>query len=313
MNTFNSMELYKLIQSSLNDNPNYNFFNLSENLRSLSKCIQIKKNEIDNLALIYYDETIKDYTDNNPIINNLKSLMMNTEILKPVYTQYNRIIYNDNGIKYLKDNNVDFNNVVIQECYEGTLLVVYYYNDHWNIATRRCSDAHKSLWIKNVSYGDLFDDVINTKYGLDNFYSKLNKDYCYHFVLVHHLNKNIVDYSKKLGNYYKELYHILTTEMYTLNEINVVDNFFESTKDLVIDNLDNLLKELDEKNKKDITNKNISSEGFVLRIYEGEKYKSPFTVIKLQTDIYQQIAKIKPNNNNIYQCFLQLYISGHLR
>ena len=36
-------------------------------------------------------------------------------------------------------------------------------------------------------------------------------------------------------------------------------------------------------------------------------------MIKLQTEMYQKISKIKPNNSNIYQCYLELYQKDKLQ
>ena len=63
----------------------------------------------------------------------------------------------------------------------------------------------------------------------------------------------------------------------------------------------NIKDELDKKYQK------VTTEGYVLKYYHGEKGKSPFTTLKLQTNIYETLMKLKPNNSNIYQCFLELY------
>jgi len=202
--------------------------------------------------------------------------------------------------------------MIVQECIEGTLLILYY-NNGWKLSTRRCIDAYKSTWVKNISYGFLFNDIIKNKFNdINNFYSLLNINCCYHFIIVHHLNKNIVDYSKKYNENYKELYHILTTEIYTLNEIQFSFNEINNINDYHYDNLNDVLMDLNNINKNDVLHKYVSTEGFIIKIYQGEIYKSPFTLIKLQSDIYIYLSYIKPNKYNIYQCFLELFLKNKL-
>jgi len=261
----------------------------------------ISMKEDDAAAIFYYSNDNKILSQINDIETNCRSYIIDKVSLKPLGTQYNKIIYNDDALEYIKDINLD--NIVIQKCYEGTLLLVYYHNNKWYVSTRRCLDASKSTWIRNKSYYDLFMEVIDNKFTLDD----LDKDLCYHFVLIHHKNKNIVNYSY-LGDEYKSIFHIMTTRKYTLEEVeySIKDNEYAVNYETV-NNIDELLKNLNDVSKNDESNKLITTEGYVLRVYEGEKFKSRFKILKLQTEIYQRIAKMKPNNSNIHQCFLELY------
>jgi hypothetical protein len=260
--------------------------------------------EDDDLCIIYYNNlhnNINKDTFLTDLESSCRSLILDKKSLKPLVTQYNRILYNKDTLEFIKDK--DWSQIVVQKCYEGTLIVVFYHNDKWYITTRRCLNSQESTWIRNKSYYEMFMEAMDGKLTFD----ELNKDYCYHFVLIHHKNKNIVTYSK-LNRDYKEIFHILTTEKFSLCEIDleINDKVPLVTKEN-FENISGLLKELNKQNELDKTYQKITLEGYVMRYYLGEVNKSPFITLKLQTPIYDTIMKLKPNNSNIYQCFLELY------
>lgn len=266
--------------------------------------------EDDDLALIYYTDSSSESTEASDLSKQIedycRSYIIEKSSLKPIGSQFNRIIYNEDAKEFLS--NKDWRKVVVQTCYEGTMLLVFYHNEHWHVSTRRCLNSDESTWIKDKSYWDMFEEARDGKFELDD----LDKDYCYHFILVHHKNRNIVNYSR-LGREYKELFHTLTTEKYTLNEVE--DNLEGKVNKVISENFESyesLLKTLDNINTKNEMHNNITTEGFVLRVYEGEVHKSPFKVVKLQTPVYQKIMRIKPNNSNIHQSYLELYQKDRL-
>ena len=81
---------------------------------------------------------------------------------------------------YILRNGIE--NYDIQECFEGTLLSFYYYNNKWNMSTRSCLDAKNSFWASNKSYYDLFLDAIGISF--DEFTLHLKPENNYYFVLV---------------------------------------------------------------------------------------------------------------------------------
>lgn len=263
--------------------------------------VNIKEN--DDTALIYYDSLPEIIVEDKQLVHGIedtcRSYVMDKTTLLPISSQFNRIIYNIDALNYLKT--VDWKkNVVVQPCYEGTMITVFYHNE-WFVSTRRCLDAGNSKWIKDLSYKDLFEEAMVGKFTYDD----LNKDFCYHFVLVHYKNRNIVTYSN-LEEEYREIYHILTTKKYTLEEVEHTLNT-RTVETLEFDGIDDAVSSLSKINIHDIQNKSISLEGYVLKVYDGEKHKSPFTVLKLQTDIYQEHMHMKPNNSNSHQGYLELY------
>ncbi|CAH6421754.1 RNA ligase [uncultured virus] len=268
----------------------------------------INVKEYEDLGIIYYN--------NLPENNNLDHYFENIEVtcrsyiiekksLKPIASQYNKILYNNDAKEYLKQ--VKWENVKIQKCYEGTMLLVFNYNDKWYVSTRRCLNASDSKWIKNKSYREMFDEAMTGKFVFDD----LNKEYCYFFILVHYKNKNLVNYNN-FGKDYKELLHILTTKKYSLEEIDYKINGLNYIDYENFENSEQLYNSLDSISQENESNQNITDEGYILKVYNGEPFKSNFCVLKIQTNLYQKLSKMKPNNSNIHQIYLELYQQGDL-
>lgn len=249
----------------------------------------------DEHCLLIFSET--NDRSGSELEDSVKSLIIDKNTFKPIATQFNKIIYNADAKKFLVNKN--WNHATIKYCYEGTMLIVFYAYNKWYVCTRKCLDASTSYWIKDVSYYDLFTEAIHGKFRLDD----LNKDYCYHFILLHYKNKNIVEYTK-LGDRYQTVALAMTTKKetferveYTINERIIYPETFK------FNNLQHIIDALDIISKNDKITKTISMEGFIVEYMEN----GVMTILKLQTDIYEYIANIKPNVSNTDAMFLELY------
>jgi len=262
--------------------------------------------EDDDLCIIYHSDFCP--PDNcDELTNSCRSIILDKKTLEPVVSQFNRIIYNEAAFEFMADK--DWSKTIVQKCHEGTMIVIFNHADKWYVSTRRCLDANKSVWARGKSYYDMVCDAMKSSdqpdtnigtFGFDN----LDPKYCYHFVLVHHKNSVLVEQPDK----HYELYHIMTTEKYTLKEVDVkINNQVHRTVDESIKSLNDMTTRLDALNKYDTSRKRISSEGFIVRYYTGELLNSPFYTLKFQSNIYKNLMKLKPNNSNLYQCFLGLY------
>lgn len=289
-------------------NPNLTFSDLKA---ELSKSVgenqhyYIKMKEDEDLCIIYYDNLPQDVDPSHSqsateLEFGNRSTIIEKSTLKVVSSQFNRIIYNNDAIEYFKS--VEWGRVSVQKCYEGTILVVFNHNNKWYISTRRCLDSSKSNWVKNLSYKDMFYDTIKGKFSM----SDLDENYCYHFILLHHMNRNIVNY-KNLGKEYKEIVHIGTYEKYTLNQINVNIPNTIPIEDIDVNSVDEMKAKLNSISATDDAVKNITTEGYMIKVYNNKEKTGEFIQFKVQTDLYQRILKIKPNNNNIDQIYLELY------
>lgn len=247
--------------------------------------------EDDNLALFYSSE---EFTGNN-IEDSTKCCIVDKQQLKIVMTQFNKIIFNQEAIDFLKT--TDWSDVSVYPCHEGTMIIVFYEHDRWYVTTRKCLNANESVWIKDLSYGQMFQDAISGKFKLDD----LNKNYCYYFVLLHYKNRNLVAIQKDNTT---NVAHVLTTEKYTLNEVNYeIKAPIIKPKNIMFDSINSVLKQLKKISDDDQKNGSISTEGFILQV----KNEGVLTFLKLQTEVYQNVSKNKPNNRNYAQIFLELY------
>ncbi|AYV78780.1 MAG: RNA ligase, partial [Edafosvirus sp.] len=281
-----------------------------------SNLYNVNIKEDDDLCIIYYDNGFQ----LNPEKDNLaieiekgtRSCILEKSSLNIIATQFNKILYNNDAKEFLV--NKEWNKVVVQTCYEGTMLMVFFYKNKWYVSTRRCLNAEDSTWVRNKSYKEMFNEAIEGKFKLED----LNKQYCYHFILVHYKNRNIVSYTNAFfpntfDRNYKQVVHIMTTEICSLKEVDhTINDKVVKIDTLYFSCLDELYAKLEKISIDNKANKRITTEGFVMKVYDGEQGNSSFTVLKLQTDIYQTIMKIKPNNSNIYQSYLELYQNGKL-
>ena len=83
----------------------------------------------------------------------------------------------------------------IFNCYEGSLLSLFHFNNNWYFSSRRnllkVTDETENPHFK------MFCDVIKQDgFNINTFIDKLEMNLTYHFVLIHHQNKNIINYEK---------------------------------------------------------------------------------------------------------------------
>ena len=186
----------------------------------ISNYISQNKNiEIDKLLNNLYKKNIlsKDYPDENLILlynryenkkkndmeRECRSVILDRSTLDIVCYTCNTPITNITAINYLMKKSSNLN---IYNCYEGTLLSLFYHSDKWYLSTRRCLDSKKSI-LNNNSHYNMFIEILNNDdfKSFDEFTKKLNPKHCYYFVLIHHNNMNLCDYSYKFGDKYKKL------------------------------------------------------------------------------------------------------------
>ena len=102
---------------------------------------------------------------------------------------------------------VSFENCVIEENLEGSLINLYYNNERWNVSTKFCINADESKFRSKKTFRQIFDHLfkINT--------TKLDNKYTYSFLIripENRLVTNILEY---------DLYHIETQNNITGEKI----------------------------------------------------------------------------------------------
>ena len=263
-----------------------------ENIRSeyYKNGILSKYYQDDNLLLLY--------TNYNEDHKKLRSKIVEIENQNVISYSFNSPMYNYAGYNYLINNqNCEKK---ISKCYEGTIISVFWYNK-WYVSTRKCLNAQESIWL-NKSFYQMFEETILQDFdNVEDFYNLLNKDYNYHFVLVHWENKNIVDYTEELGNNYKKLVVALVRdkEMRVIDDLNKILPNLDNIKSVFIpkeyDNLEVLDEQLDYMSKP-------KTEGVIVKVKNNED----ILIIKLQTNHYQ-FYKAMGLEQHLYKGFLNLY------
>jgi len=129
-----------------------------------------------------------------------------------------------------------------QAAYDGTMLTVYNYNNKWYFGTSSCPDVNISRFAHPTKrHGDMLDDVLmhyfnshfteNELQECDKttisdklrhlFTVNLDPSLAYEFVLLHHENVHMIDYTNALGSGYKVMFHINSKNRFTLVEADI--------------------------------------------------------------------------------------------
>jgi hypothetical protein len=263
------------------------------------KFILTKYDKESNLMLLYHKF---DQPTNSLLERECRSVVLDVDTLKVVsYTCENPICNNE--AQQLLINNTNTLKMQVFKCYEGSLLSLFNHNDKWYLSTRRCLDSKNSVW-NSISHYDMFIDVL-TDEGLtfEEFTSKLDPNYGYYFVLIHHLNKHVIDYKSIFGDNYTKLSVAFIRNKETQLE---VDLKMEGYKNIFMAE-EMTIEQFDEENKN--LNININTEGIIIKIKsESEKDK----LLKLQSISYQ-FSKTLGKDSNIYKGYIYLYQCGSLK
>jgi hypothetical protein len=263
--------------------------------------IMTKQLEEENLVLIY-----NKFDDHHmsELKRECRSLILdkNTLEIKAYSCETPHLVQNKDLL--LKENNI------INMCYEGTLLSIFNHNNKWYVSTRRCLNSSNSIFNtgENVlkSHYQMFEEVLlKTEYNnFENFSKCLDSTKSYYFVLIHHENKHIIDYSYKFDfNYCKLcLISIRDNNMFELDIYDkslsfVCDNIFLPER---FDSIDEFIR-INELNKYD---GNVKDEGIIIKVLIPETNK--YSLYKLQTDSYK-LQIVIGNDKNMYKGLIHLY------
>jgi hypothetical protein len=264
-----------------------------------------KEDNDNDICLICYNLSRLDILNNDQPIHNI---VIDRQTLKIIFCQYNNIFYNNDAYDILNNKNTEWNKIIINHCIEGTMIYVFNHNNKWFTTTKKCLNATDSKWNKKISHGDMFIDALNNKINIED----LNPDNCYYFALIHPENINIVDYdSRKFVKIIMIVSKCDFKEISPLNYNNIeLLNMIQHP--LLLENINDINIYLHYLNETDINNNKITSEGIVLKVYSGEIGNSDFKMLKIRTNIYNKFCKLKPNNNNLYQIYLELFQKDEL-
>lgn len=259
--------------------------------------LNIKMDDTRKLMLYYTNdyEWIKD----DPT-NRYKCIITEADTDKIIGTQFNKMITNDSVEEFLNTN--PHKTLRYKTSYEGTAVMVYNHKDEWIVSTRRCIAGSTSYWNPDKSYQDMFEECMKGKFT----YEDLNKDYCYHFNIIHYMNRNNIDYTYKFGLEYKELELCMTTKKYTQEFVDeklngVITNEyhdFETLEDIKtkVTELDEINKETNMEEFKKNCGSFIKESGIVIEHVSND---GVFTVMKYFTKLYNYAYHHTPNIYNM--------------
>lgn len=169
-----------------------------DTLRDLG--LQIKNK--DNYVHISYDRSISNMENN--IVKECRGVIYDLDTKKIISIS----LKCKNTLEHFLEN-VHWNNCVIEESIDGTLINLFYSNNVWRVSTKKTFDA-ECKWLSTKTFRELFWETLNneSRFNLNH----LNKDFCYSFILCHPECRNITKYDKPM------LFHISSIYLNNLNE-----------------------------------------------------------------------------------------------
>lgn len=269
----------------------------------------------DGLMLLYHKF---DMPVTNDLERECRSLVIDRSSLKIKSYSCETPRVNKEGMEFIIANSSE--NQLINPCYEGTYLSIFNANGKWYVSTRRCLDSQESVFNpaqkqSPMSHYQMFEEIIQ-KAGYSSFYEftkKLNPDYSYYFVLIHHQNKHIIDYTKEFGQEYGRIC-LTTVRDSELRELDIYSNpvdyatYDKSGLIFVPEKLESY-ESFDNENKTIKYNEIPESEGVVIRVWSNSMNK--YNLIKLQNVNYQ-FAQVLGTDRNIFKGLVYLYQNNKL-
>jgi hypothetical protein len=275
------MEIKRLIkENQIND-----YVNLKLILESSEFNLKIKEDtDFPTLFLIHTQDTSN---FNVKLVNECNGLIMDKNTLEIVCYSFDKC--SDSTTIFDASVIIDFDDLYIEKSLEGTLIRLYYYNNKWNLSTKKCIDASKSKWLSEKNFTQLFNECIQNYNIMDN----LNTSYCYSFIITHPENNIIVIYTTPI------VYHVSTRDMTTLNEIDVKIGLPKNERLPVMkSDLNIMLSQIS--SAIDLTN-----EGYLF-------IDTNFNRWKIKTEIYKYVRNLWGNSNNRFYRYLELRKDNNL-
>ncbi len=196
----------------------------------------------------------------------------------------------DESTELTINQDIDMSTVNLGYSLEGALLRVYYYGDKWMVSTKRCVNAKKARWLSKKTFHEMFMETIP-----EGFMDKLEVDKCYSFILGHPENNMVVQYVRPM------LYHLITRDMGTLEEIEV-DLGVNKMPMLETRDLEAEMKNLESINWEELGG--VSLEGIV--ITDGNKNRQKFI-----TQSYKRAKELWGETNYRFYRYLEIRKEGN--
>lgn len=260
------MELLKLLE-----NVPSSFTDIKELLESEPYNLIIK--EDNELYMITYDRNISNM--NNSVVKQCRGIILEKESNKIVCYTFNKSL--DDGSQ------LDWDTTKIERSVDGTQIRLFYYNNEWKFATTRCINADRAKWFSKQSFYEMYKDCGEVDYD------KLNKNYCYSFVICHPNNRIVVNYSTP------KLVHVLTRDLQTLEEVECDIGIEKPQQFTNFNTLEDVIN--------DCNTNDSFEEGYMLCDKNSNR-------LKVKNANYMKIKDLRGNTNNMFYRYLQLRYDG---
>jgi hypothetical protein len=154
--------------------------------------------------------------EDNPIVRECRGLILEAGTWDVVSKSFPRFFNLGQGVGLDIEEAFDWESATYSTKADGTLIMLYHYKDHWNVATRGRSDASGPA-CGNKTFGDLFEETLQAKGKTFNLFSyRLNPDCFYSFEMVGPFNRQVVNYDEL------DLILIGKWNKFSLNECNLL-------------------------------------------------------------------------------------------
>jgi hypothetical protein len=148
-----------------------------------------RHSEYPNLVSLNYNQIDSPKLD--PIVKECRGLILDeNDNWKPVAWAFERFFnYGEDGAV-----DIDWNTAKVYEKYDGSLAILYWYDDKWHVSTRGMPDASGEVDGFGITFKKLFWEVWNELGYELPFVGKIN--ICYSFELMTPYNKIVVQHEK---------------------------------------------------------------------------------------------------------------------
>jgi hypothetical protein len=313
---------------TMNDNNNNSYANCLIILLKkyhLWPLMKVKKFKDRSDIVLLHNSYIRNNVDNfKELYEQCRSVVLDFSL------NYNNIVVTyANSIPERIDYNTYLNTLVspndkIYEAYDGTIITAYNYKDEWFFGTSSCPDANSSKFSHPTKrHGNMFDEILfkyfhkhitaeevsaltteEMSLKLRNlFVTHLDPNMAYEFIIIHHENKHIIDYTGLLGDNYMEMFHINTKQRNTLIENDIISSIIPSLIEygikypLSFTNINDAYTHI---------NTTPYSYGLIVKKVVDEKVK----LYKISTDVISYREETDPCHPNIWMNILSVYMKN---
>lgn len=267
--------------------------NVQKYLRSGKSLIQLNQELKINFVVSTKDNlVVLNYSPlsplENPIVKESRALVLDLEKWNVVGKSMDAFT----GVTSFKNTEIiedfDWNNAFAIPKYDGCLMMLYFHDNEWKIATRFSTDSSCNVYSPNsgeteISWKDVFISALDDYgYSFEEFLNYLDQEKYYSFELCSRFNRNIVIYEEQIIKLLAIINsHDLKEE--NIEHFKIQDFIPEKIKVNSIEDVKELIKQNDNP---------LECEGFVV-------VDSDYRRLKVKNDKYSELGFTKQSLNEV--------------